>query len=137
MCKCFLKNGGLYIKLGQVISQLACIVPDPYLNIMEKCCAGCPQSSIREVRKVVRQELGQPLEEIFDEFDPEPIASASLAQVHKARLKRTGELVAVKVQHAWVRENYPGDIKVLDFCIWLGGKIFPDFKYKVIFGFRH
>lgn len=131
MCRCFIKNKGLYIKLGQVISQLASIVPPAYVTTMEKCCADCPQSSMREVRRVVTQELGRPLEEVFADFDPKPVASASLAQVHRATLKSSGEQVAVKVQHKWVGENYPGDLKVIDFCIWLGEKIFPDFKYKV------
>jgi len=120
-----------------MISQLAIIVPPAYLTVMEKCCADCPRSDIRAVKRVIRQELGVPLEEVYDDFEDEPIASASLAQVHKAKLKSTGEVVAIKVQHEWVRENYPGDLKVMDFCIKIGERLFPDFKYKVSINIKH
>jgi len=52
----------------------------------------------------VEEEYGVPIHEIFSEFEETPIASASLGQVHKARLKSTNELVAVKVQHRWIKE---------------------------------
>ena len=135
MRQCFLQNGGLYIKLGQLISQLSFIVPPIYQEEMEKCCIECPRSDIKVIREVIEKELGKPLDELYSEFDPNPVASASLAQVHKARLKKTGELVAVKVQHKWVRENYPGDVKIMNFCIWIGEKVFPTFKYKVTTSF--
>eukprot|EP01022_Parablepharisma_sp_SALTPOND_P016749 TRINITY_DN2528_c2_g1_i2.p11 TRINITY_DN2528_c2_g1~~TRINITY_DN2528_c2_g1_i2.p11 ORF type:complete len:144 (-),score=17.90 TRINITY_DN2528_c2_g1_i2:1612-2043(-) len=131
MRRCFLQNGGLYVKLGQLLSQLTFIVPPIYQEEMEKCCIACPRSNMKAVREVIQGELGKPIEEVFSEFDPDPVASASLAQVHKARLKSTGEIVAVKVQHKWVQENYPGDVKVMDLCIWVGEKVFPTFKYKV------
>lgn len=54
-------------------------------------------SSIEEVKRTFEEDTGKKLEDYFIEFDPKPIASASLAQVHKAKLRSTGEIVAVKV----------------------------------------
>jgi len=133
MRRCFLKNGGLYIKLGQLLSQMTFIVPPVYQAQMERCCIECPRSNFKAVRQTVESEFGKKLEDIFSEFDETPVASASLAQVHRAKLKNTGEIVAVKVQHKWVEENWPGDAKIMDFCIWVGEKVFPTFKYKVFF----
>lgn len=131
MVNCFIKNGGLYIKLGQIISQLTFIVPPVYQKVMERCCMDCPQSSMKSIETVIKEDLGHSLGEIFSEFDPKPIASASLAQVHKAKLKSNGDIVAVKVQHQWIKENCPGDAKVIDFCVNVAEKVFPMFKYKV------
>ncbi len=133
MHQCFIRNGGLYLKLGQLVSQMTFIAPPVYQEEMEKCCAECPRSKLKSVRSVIEEDLKRPLESVFSEFDPEPIASASLAQVHRARLRSTGEWVAVKVQHKWVRENCPGDMKLIDLCVRIGEWVFPTFKYKVIF----
>jgi aarF domain-containing kinase len=64
-------------------------------------------------------------------FDEVPIASASLAQVHKAIMKSTKDVVAVKVQHKWVKERCTGDIKLIKMGVKLGEYLFPGFKYEV------
>ena len=91
----------------------------------------CPKSRTKSVREVIEEDLKQPLESMFTDFEEVPLASASLAQVHRAKLKSTGEIVAIKVQHKWVKENYPGDAKLIDICVNIGEKVFPTFKYKV------
>ncbi|KAK8473900.1 hypothetical protein V6N11_014369 [Hibiscus sabdariffa] len=94
---CF-RNGGIYIKLGQHIGQLEYLVPQEYVITMrESMLNKCPVSSYDQVCEVFKKELGQMPDKVFDEFDPEPIASASLAQVHVART-RDGQKVAVKLQ---------------------------------------
>lgn len=93
---CF-KNGGIYIKLGQHIGQLEYLVPQEYVQIMrESMLNKCPVSSYDQVCDVFKKELGKTPDQVFDDFDPVPIASASLAQVHVAR-NRDGQKVAVKV----------------------------------------
>ena len=59
-----------------------------------------PTSDYEDIKMVFELETGKKIEDVFSEFDKKPLASASLAQVHKAKLKSTGETVAVKVQHA-------------------------------------
>lgn len=56
-----------------------------------------PRTSYEDVRAIVELELGASMDEVFSEFEQKPLASASLGQVHKARLRSTGEIVAVKV----------------------------------------
>ena len=62
---------------------------------------------------MVEQELGRPLTEVFEEFAPEPVAAASLAQVYRAKLRETGEIVAVKVQRPGVQSLVSKDLYVL------------------------
>lgn len=69
------------------------------------------------------------MEDYFSEFAVEPLASASLGQVHKAKLKSTGETVAVKVQHKWIKEQCAGDLRLITFASDCALKIFPDYKY--------
>lgn len=88
----------------------------------------CETEDFGTVKKTIENQFNRPLEEIFSEFEKRPIASASLAQVHKARLK-SGQLVAVKVQHHGIREEMPGDIKVLMILARIGKKLFSDFDY--------
>ncbi|EMS67717.1 hypothetical protein TRIUR3_33699 [Triticum urartu] len=93
---CF-RNGGIYIKLGQHIAQLEYVLPQEYVQTMrESMLKRCPVSSYEDVRGVFKKEIGELPETVFAEFDPVPIASASLAQVHAATT-HDGKKVAVKV----------------------------------------
>ena len=81
------------------------------------------------MKQVVESELGSPIEQVFSRFDEKPIASASLGQVHKAVLRETGETVVVKVQHRFIKEQVPGDLKYVQIAVDLGHYLFPDFNY--------
>ncbi|XP_008785348.1 putative ABC1 protein At2g40090 isoform X2 [Phoenix dactylifera] len=126
---CF-RNGGIYIKLGQHIGQLEYVVPREYVQTMRaSMLKRCPVSSYDQVRSVFVKELGEPPEKIFAEFDPVPLASASLAQVHAAKT-HDGEKVAVKVQHTHLTDTAIADIAtvglVVNFLHWF----FPAFDYR-------
>ena len=110
--------GPTYIKLGQIISSGQGIFPKELVDEFIKCRDQVPAESFDTVRSVVESELGQPLEAVFSEFDREPLAAASIAQVHRAVLADHitpggGEEIVVKVQRPTVSELVHQDLKVL------------------------
>ena len=94
---------GLFIKVGQLISILTNFLPPEFREELEQLQDSVPARPFDEVVARIKKELGKSPDELFASFDPIPIASASLAQVHEARL-HDGRRVAVKVQHADIEE---------------------------------
>ncbi|KAF5736577.1 ABC2 [Tripterygium wilfordii] len=126
---CF-KNGGIYIKLGQHIGQLEYLVPEEYVKVMrESMLNKCPVSSYDQVCEVFEKELGETPDKIFSEFDPVPIASASLAQVHVART-HDGQKVAVKVQHTHMTDTAAADHATVELIVNTLHRFFPAFDYR-------
>jgi ubiquinone biosynthesis protein len=104
--------GPTYVKLGQIISSGEGLFPDDLVDEFKQLRDRVPPVPFDRVRQVVEGDLGAPLEDVFDRFDPEPLAAASIAQVHRARL-RSGEDVVVKVQRPEVGELVHQDLAVL------------------------
>ncbi len=104
--------GPTYIKLGQIISSGEGIFPEELVREFRKCRDQVPPEPFNVVRRVVEEDLGRPLEEVFTRFHPAPLASASIAQVHLATLQ-TGEEVVVKVQRPSVGELVHKDLRVM------------------------
>ncbi|KAK6234339.1 hypothetical protein QUC31_006745 [Theobroma cacao] len=126
---CF-RNGGIYIKLGQHIGQLEYLVPQEYVQTMrESMLNRCPVSSYDQVCEVFKKELGETPDKIFNEFDPRPIASASLAQVHVART-HDGQKVAVKVQHTHMTDTAAADQATVEFIVNSLHWLFPSLDYR-------
>jgi ubiquinone biosynthesis protein len=118
--------GPTFIKLGQLLSTRPDVVGKELAKELQQLQASTPADPPDVVQKIVETELGEPLEELFAEFDPTPIASASIGQVHKARLK-TGERVVVKVQHAGIESKVNEDLDVLSGLAQLAEQI-SEFK---------
>ncbi|MFM7047650.1 MAG: ABC1 kinase family protein [Actinomycetota bacterium] len=104
--------GSTYIKLAQIISSGEGLFPVELVEEFKRCRDQVPAESFADVRKVVEEDLGARLEDVFATFETTPIAAASIAQVHAAVL-RTGESVVVKVQRPRVGTLVRKDLKVM------------------------
>jgi ubiquinone biosynthesis protein len=111
--------GATFVKLGQVLSARYDLLPDVFIDELSSLQHEVTAEPWDEVRLVLMEELGAPPEEVFAEFDQEPLAAGSMAQVHRARL-RDGEVVAVKVQRPGARQVVERD---LDILFRLGAKL--------------
>jgi len=104
--------GPTFIKLGQILCTRPDLIGADLANELQGLLVSVPPDPPKVVRATVESELGQPIEELFAEFDEAAVASASIGQVHRARL-RSGELVAVKVQRAGIEEKVRVDMDIL------------------------
>ncbi len=104
--------GATYIKLGQFIASSPSLFPEEYVQELQKCLARTPPMPFHYIREMVESELGKSLGEAFEWVDPQPLASASIAQVHAARL-RNGAEVVIKVQRPGVRNVLLTDFNFL------------------------
>ncbi|MGE5639216.1 MAG: ABC1 kinase family protein [Clostridia bacterium] len=104
--------GPTFVKLGQLLSTRPDIVPPAYAEALKPLQDRCEPFAFAEVERIVEDELGVRLSKAFAEFDAEPVAAASLSQVHRARL-RDGREVAVKVQRPGIREQVLKDLDAL------------------------
>jgi ubiquinone biosynthesis protein len=104
--------GPTYIKLAQIISSGQGLFPEELVRVCQRCRDQVPPEPWAEVRQVIEDDLRRPLEAVFAWIDHEPLASASIAQVHAARL-HSGEEVVVKVQRPTVARRVSADIQVM------------------------
>jgi len=104
--------GPTFIKLGQLLSTRADLLPGPYLDALERLQDHIEPFAYEEVERIVSGELGVRMSKAFADFDPVPLAAASLGQVHRAYM-RDGRAVVVKVQRPNIRELIVGDLESL------------------------
>jgi predicted unusual protein kinase regulating ubiquinone biosynthesis (AarF/ABC1/UbiB family) len=104
--------GPTYVKLGQLLSTRADLLPPPYIAALARLQDDVAPFGFDEVERIVCAELGVRLSRVFPEFDSEPLASASLGQVHRATL-RDGRQVVVKVQRPGIRDTVLDDLDAL------------------------
>ena len=105
--------GPTFIKLGQLLSTRADLLPPPYLEALARLQDKVDPFPFVDVERIVQEELGVRLSKAFESFEREPIAAASLGQVHRA-VMRDGRAVAVKVQRPGVRDQVLKDLDALD-----------------------
>jgi ubiquinone biosynthesis protein len=106
--------GTTYIKLAQILSNRPDIIPLELVAEFEKLQTHVPAFNGEEARKIIEQELGKPIDEIFLKFEEAPFASASIAQVHKAKLK-DGTQVVLKVRRPDIVEKIDQDIAIMSY----------------------
>jgi ubiquinone biosynthesis protein len=104
--------GASFIKLGQVMSTRPDVFSAEFIDEMRRLQDQVPAFSFARVKKTIEAELGKPIDELFSELDAEPVAAASVAQVHRGRLT-SGEEVAVKVLRPGVRKLIERDGAIL------------------------
>jgi predicted unusual protein kinase regulating ubiquinone biosynthesis (AarF/ABC1/UbiB family) len=104
--------GPTFIKVGQLFSTRADIFPGEYVEELAKLQDKVPAFSYEQVESTIEKELGKKIPELFHNFEPVPLAAASLGQVHKAVL-HTGELVVVKVQRPGLKKLFEIDLQIL------------------------
>lgn len=105
--------GPTFVKLGQVLSTRADLLPQAYLDALSRLQDEVEPIPVADVRAVIEEDLGMAVDDLFERFDDEPIAAASIAQVHRARLG-DGHEVAVKVQRPGIAATVRKDLEVLD-----------------------
>jgi predicted unusual protein kinase regulating ubiquinone biosynthesis (AarF/ABC1/UbiB family) len=104
--------GPTFIKVGQLFSTRADIFPSEYVEELAKLQDKVPAFSYDQVEAIIEQELGKKIPELFQSFEPVPLAAASLGQVHKAVL-HSGESVVVKVQRPGLKKLFEIDLQIL------------------------
>ncbi|XP_068821418.1 aarF domain-containing protein kinase 1 isoform X6 [Capricornis sumatraensis] len=128
LCELCCANRGTFIKVGQHLGALDYLLPEEYTSTLKVLHSQAPQSSMKEVRQVIREDLGKEIHDLFLSFDDTPLGAASLAQVHKAVL-RDGRTVAVKVQHPKVQAQSSKDVLLMEVLVLAVKQLFPEFEF--------
>jgi predicted unusual protein kinase regulating ubiquinone biosynthesis (AarF/ABC1/UbiB family) len=127
---------GAAMKVGQVMSFLDVgVIPEEYRDEFQRKLAAlrdaAPSVTFKDMRKVIEEELGEVVEDVFDEFDEEPIAAASIGQVYRAKLP-DGRVVAVKVQYPGVAAAVRADMQNLGMILRVAKRIAPGLDPQAI-----
>lgn len=105
--------GPTFVKLGQLLASRADLLPPAYIEALERLQNDVAPFPADEARSIIEEDVGARVSTAFAEFEDEPLSAASLAQVHRARL-REGRRVVVKVQRPGIRETIAEDLDALD-----------------------
>ena len=108
-----LRLGPTFIKIGQQFSTRVDVLSKPFIRELEKLQDRVPPFPTSLAKQIIAEELGKPVEDVYEDFQEEALAAASLGQVHLAKLKSTGEQVIVKVQRPGLKEIFDIDLKNL------------------------
>src|SRR5262245_48780952 len=121
----FEELGPTFIKFGQILSIRRDLLPEDYISEFEKLQDAVPPFSSAEVARLIAEEFGRDVKDVFEEFASEPLASASIAQAHLARTK-TGQEVIVKVQRPQIRQMILQDLAIMEHLAYLIARRIPE-----------
>jgi predicted unusual protein kinase regulating ubiquinone biosynthesis (AarF/ABC1/UbiB family) len=122
---------GLPIKVCQFLGSRADVLPPEYVEILSRLQDQVPPRPLATLLPSLRAELGRPVEEVFAELDPTPLASASLAQVHRGRL-RDGREVAIKIQYPDIEKIIRIDLWNFSALVRVLARLERDFDFRVL-----
>ncbi|KAL8279161.1 hypothetical protein RQP46_008417 [Phenoliferia psychrophenolica] len=123
------KNGGIYIKLGQHLSAVQ-LIPLAWSQTMKPLQDQCQETPLPALQALFVNEMGAPLSAFFSSFDEKPIGVASLAQVHVATDRVTGQKVAVKIMHPDLEEFCYVDMRTTSIMLRVVKSVFPTFEFS-------
>jgi predicted unusual protein kinase regulating ubiquinone biosynthesis (AarF/ABC1/UbiB family) len=126
-----LRNQGLLIKTGQFLGTRPDVIPEPYVAVLSRLQDEVPPEPFGVIRALIERELGKPLDAVFRTFEEQPVASASLAQVHRAVL-HDGRVCAVKVQYPGIDRIVDIDLANMAFFIGLLNKLDRSMDYRFV-----
>ncbi|KAE8648057.1 uncharacterized aarF domain-containing protein kinase At5g05200, chloroplastic [Cucumis sativus] len=106
----FERMGATYIKLGQFIASAPTLFPQEYVEEFQKCFDQAPPIPFEEIKKIIQDDLGRPIDSVYEYIDPNPVASASIAQVHGARLRGSRDDVVIKVLKPGIEDILVADL---------------------------
>lgn len=126
-----IRHGGAFLKLGQMLASRPDLLPNAYVQELGKLQDAAPAVPFALIEKAVERELGRPLTELFANFDPTPLAAASIGQVHRATL-HDGREVAVKVQRPNIEALVALDMDLLEVFVRALAQNLPPLDFDTI-----
>jgi len=126
--------GTTFVKFGQLLSTREDIVGADYAEELSKLQDHMKPFPAEQAKRMVEDEFHKPISDIFSRFDPEPFASASISQVHKAKLKKGGDEVVVKIQRPGIELTVKEDIRIMHYLARMVNKYIPEMrKYDPVY----
>lgn len=132
--KLFERLGATYIKLGQFIASAPTLFPPEYVEEFQKCFDRAPPVPFEEIKGILNQELKRPIDSVYEYIDPTPLASASIAQVHGARLKGSQEDVVIKVLKPGIEDVLVADLNFVYVVARILEYLNPEFSRTSLVG---
>ena len=116
-------NGGLWVKAGQLLSLRTDLFSPAMIDQLSQLAYRANGFPPEIARQVVEESIGAPIESVFSFYEEMPFAAASISQVHRARMRRTGEVVAIKVQRPGIDRILRRDLKLITFMLRMAKRV--------------